>query len=63
MAFEAVETAADERYLMLNESGVRSERYQAAPDTSTYEKIVVDQEKAAQLQTEFRAVEYSIRTA
>ena len=57
LAFEAVETAADERYLMVNESGVRSERYQAAPNASVYERIVVDHEKAAQLRAEISSDE------
>ena len=55
LAFEAVETTADERYLMVQEPGIRSERYQASPNAAVYERLSVAHDTAEQLRADIRA--------
>jgi hypothetical protein len=52
LAFEAVETATGERYLVVEEPGVRSEHYQSSPNASVYERIAVEHGDAERLRGE-----------
>jgi hypothetical protein len=57
LAVEGVVTGDGERYQIVRESGVRSERYQASPDGPVYERIAVDRSEAPRLRAQIAADE------
>jgi hypothetical protein len=48
LAFDGVVTADGERYQSLREEGIRSERYQASPNATVYERLEIDDEADAE---------------